>query len=194
MIRRHTIGLRNYLFIDLVVFSVNTASFNWKTKFIQVFISASSNRLFIYFLAEELQRPRHNVAAPEMVPGGWSNASNNNNNSANNNNTTNNNNTANNNNNTTNSSNHSQNIRQLEREREFMRQRQLEIRTQDLLMRQNQQAMELQVDPFLSGATDHTRQESTDSGLSLSSNNVSLQQNSDFLSNIDDNMDCLSGE
>ena len=36
-------------------------------------------------------------------------------------------------------------------------------------------------DPFLSGITDHTRQESGDSGLS-----VSISQTPDFLSTIDD--------
>lgn len=48
------------------------------------------------------------------------------------------------------------------------------------------------MDPFLSGVTDHTRQESGDSGLSLSSNNYSMPQTPDFL-NMDDSMDCISG-
>ncbi|CAD7077074.1 unnamed protein product [Hermetia illucens] len=82
------------------------------------------------------------------------------------------------------------NIRNLEKEREYLKQRQQEIQHQDLLTRQNQQTMGLQMDPFLSGITDHTRQESGDSGLSLSSNNFSVTP--DFLSNIDDGMDCLS--
>lgn len=82
---------------------------------------------------------------------------------------------------------HAQNLRLLEKEREFLRQRQEEIR--------KQQAMDLQIDPFLSGLTqDHTRQESSDSGLSLSSNNVSLPHSGDFLGNLDENMDCISGE
>lgn len=42
-------------------------------------------------------------------------------------------------------------------------------------------------DPFLPGMTDHTRQESGDSGLS-----VSLSHTPDFLSSIDDSMDGLS--
>lgn len=42
-------------------------------------------------------------------------------------------------------------------------------------------------DPFLPGVTDHTRQESGDSGLS-----VSLSHTPDFLSSIDDSMDGLS--
>lgn len=50
------------------------------------------------------------------------------------------------------------------------------------------------MDPFLSGVTDHTRQESGDSGLSLSSNNYSMPHTPDFLPNIDDSMDCISGE
>lgn len=44
-----------------------------------------------------------------------------------------------------------------------------------------------QEDPFLPGMTDHTRQESGDSGLS-----VSLSHTPDFLSSIDDSMDGLS--
>lgn len=51
-----------------------------------------------------------------------------------------------------------------------------------------------QIDPFLSGVTDHARQESADSGLSLSSNNYSMSQTPDFLSSLmDDSMDCSSG-
>lgn len=44
-----------------------------------------------------------------------------------------------------------------------------------------------EVDPFLSGVTDHTRQESGDSGLS-----VSLSHTPEFFSSIDDSMDGLS--
>lgn len=63
------------------------------------------------------------------------------------------------------------------------------------MARQNQQTMNLPMDPFLSGITDHTRQESGDSGLSLSSNNYSMPQISDPFStlDIDDSMDCTSG-
>lgn len=50
------------------------------------------------------------------------------------------------------------------------------------------------MDPFLSGVTDHSRQESADSGLSLSSNNYSMPHTPDFLTNIDDSMDCISGK
>lgn len=63
---------------------------------------------------------------------------------------------------------------------------------QESLARQNQ-LMGSQMDPFLSGVTDHTRQESGDSGLSLSSNNYSMPHTPDFLSNMDDSMDCISG-
>lgn len=61
------------------------------------------------------------------------------------------------------------------------------------MARQSQQTIGLQMDPFLSGVTDHTRQESGDSGLSLSSNNYSIPHTPDFLGNMDDSMDCISG-
>lgn len=64
----------------------------------------------------------------------------------------------------------------------------------DFVARQNQQTIGLQMDPFLSGVTDHTRQESGDSGLSLSSNNYSIPHTPDFLGNMDDSMDCISGK
>lgn len=48
------------------------------------------------------------------------------------------------------------------------------------------------MDPFLSGIR-HGRQESGDSGTSLSSNNYSMPHTPDFLSNVDDSMDCISG-
>lgn len=50
------------------------------------------------------------------------------------------------------------------------------------------------MDPFLSGVTDHTRQESADSGLSVSSTNYSMPHTPDFMANIDDSMDCISGK
>lgn len=50
--------------------------------------------------------------------------------------------------------------------------------------------LDLQMDPFLSGIADHSRQESADSGLSLSSNNFSVTP--DYLSQIGDSMDCIS--
>lgn len=66
--------------------------------------------------------------------------------------------------------------------------------SQDLLTRQSQQTMGLNMDPFLSGITDHTRQESADSGLSLSSNHYSVSHTPDLLATMDDSMDCISGE
>ncbi|XP_055688119.1 transcriptional coactivator yorkie isoform X2 [Lutzomyia longipalpis] len=74
------------------------------------------------------------------------------------------------------------NIQNLQKEREYLKQRQQEIQ---------HQTMGLQMDPFLPGVTDHSRQESSDSGLSLTSNHYSMPQNSDFMS-IDDSMDCIS--
>ncbi|CRL02510.1 CLUMA_CG015352, isoform A [Clunio marinus] len=57
------------------------------------------------------------------------------------------------------------------------------------LKRRQQEIAKLNIgeDPFLSGMTDHARQESSDSGLS-----VSLSHTPDFLSTIDDSMDGLS--
>lgn len=63
----------------------------------------------------------------------------------------------------------------------------------DFVARQTQQTMGLQMDPFLSNATDHSRQESADSGLSMSTN-YSMPQTPDFLSTMDDSMDCISGK
>lgn len=50
-----------------------------------------------------------------------------------------------------------------------------------------------QMDPFLSGIIDHSRQESGDSGLGLPANNYAMRHTPDFLTNIDDSMDCISG-
>ena len=47
------------------------------------------------------------------------------------------------------------------------------------------------MDPFLSG-DNHSRQESGDSGLSLSSNTFSV--NADIITEMDDSMDCISGK
>lgn len=53
---------------------------------------------------------------------------------------------------------------------------------------------ELPLDPFLSGLTEHTRQESGDSGLGMGlAQSYSMPHTpEDFLSNIDDSMDCAS--
>lgn len=47
------------------------------------------------------------------------------------------------------------------------------------------------MDPFLSG-DNHARQESSDSGLSLSSNSFAV--NPDFITHMDTSMDCISGK
>jgi len=50
------------------------------------------------------------------------------------------------------------------------------------------------MDPFLSGLTDHSRQESADSGLGMC-NSYSLPHTPEgFLGSVDDNMDGVSGE
>ncbi|GLH15331.1 Uncharacterized protein GBIM_19800 [Gryllus bimaculatus] len=49
------------------------------------------------------------------------------------------------------------------------------------------------MDPFLSGVTDHSRQESTDSGLSMGGTSYSLSHTpEEFLATMDDNMDGVS--
>ncbi|XP_046672979.1 transcriptional coactivator YAP1-like isoform X1 [Homalodisca vitripennis] len=64
------------------------------------------------------------------------------------------------------------------------------MRQQELMMRQS--TTDSGMDPFLSGLTDHARQESADSGLGMS-NNYSLPHTpEDFLSTMDDNMDGVS--
>lgn len=53
---------------------------------------------------------------------------------------------------------------------------------------------ELSLDPFLSGLTDHQRQESADSGLGMAvSQSYSMPHTpEDFLASMDDRMDCSS--
>lgn len=53
----------------------------------------------------------------------------------------------------------------LQLERERLKQRQQEIRRQQEIMLRNNSNSELAMDPFLSSLTDHSRQESADSGL-----------------------------
>lgn len=92
-------------------------------------------------------------------------------------------------------------------ERERLRRRQQEIKShvstlftsisfQESALIQNL-CKQIGEDPFLPANLDtHTRQESGDSGLSLpsSSTSQSASHTPDFLSNIDDSMDGLSGE
>lgn len=54
----------------------------------------------------------------------------------------------------------------------------------------NKPNVTLHMDPFLSG-DNHARQESSDSGLSLSSNSFAV--NTDFINHMDTSMDCISG-
>ncbi|XP_053963449.1 transcriptional coactivator yorkie isoform X3 [Anastrepha obliqua] len=74
------------------------------------------------------------------------------------------------------------NIQQIEKEQDYFK----PSSEQSSLARQNGS---LQMDPFLSG-DNHARQESSDSGLSLSSNTFSAT--TDLMPNIDDSMDCIS--
>lgn len=65
------------------------------------------------------------------------------------------------------------------------------ILQQELMLRQP--SSELPMDPFLSGLADHSRQESADSGLGMGPTYSMPHTPEDFLANIDDNMDCVSG-
>lgn len=60
---------------------------------------------------------------------------------------------------------------------------------QELMMRAS--STDLPIDPFLSGLTDHSRQESADSGLGMGTTYSMPHTPEDFLANID--MDCASG-
>ncbi|XP_075210056.1 transcriptional coactivator yki isoform X2 [Lycorma delicatula] len=80
---------------------------------------------------------------------------------------------------------------QMERERLKLRQQEI-MRQQELMLRQTTEGASSGMDPFLSGLTDHSRQESADSGLGMG-NNYSLPHTpDDFLSTMDDNMDGVS--
>lgn len=80
----------------------------------------------------------------------------------------------------------------MERERLKLRQQEI-MRQQELMLRDAPPSSGLGVDPFLSSLTDHSRQESADSGLGLGTSYSLPQTPDDFLSNIDDNMDGVSG-
>ncbi|KAJ9576982.1 hypothetical protein L9F63_006419, partial [Diploptera punctata] len=85
---------------------------------------------------------------------------------------------------------------QIERERLKLRQQEI-MRQQEMMLRQTSTdlppgANSAGMDPFLSGLTDHSRQESADSGLGMC-NSYSLPHTpEDFLANMDDNMDGVS--
>lgn len=76
-------------------------------------------------------------------------------------------------------------------ERDRLKQRQQEIKRQQELMRATS-STEIPLDPFLSGLTDHSRQESADSGLGMGNTYSMPHTPEDFLANID--MDCASGK
>ncbi|KAL0851078.1 hypothetical protein ABMA28_006955 [Loxostege sticticalis] len=104
-------------------------------------------------------------------------------------------------------------LQSLQLERDRLKQRQQEIRLQQELMARSSSIMtslasstgavastELSLDPFLSGLTDHQRQESADSGLGMAVPRVgdgdglfSIPHTpEDFLAGMDDRMDCSS--
>ncbi|XP_039762068.1 transcriptional coactivator yorkie isoform X6 [Pararge aegeria] len=98
-------------------------------------------------------------------------------------------------------------LQSLQLERERLKQRQQEIRLQQSLMARQSSSIvtslansagaastELPLDPFLSGLTDHQRQESADSGLGMAvTQSYSMPHTpEDFLAGMDDRMDCTS--
>ncbi|XP_041974956.1 transcriptional coactivator YAP1 isoform X2 [Aricia agestis] len=94
-------------------------------------------------------------------------------------------------------------LQSLQLERERLKQRQQEIRLQqEIMARQsstivsslsNSASTELPIDPFLSGLSEHQRQESADSGLGMLPASYPMSHApEDFLSGIDDRMDCTS--
>ncbi|XP_068626687.1 WW domain-containing transcription regulator protein 1 isoform X3 [Battus philenor] len=99
-------------------------------------------------------------------------------------------------------------LQSLQMERERLKQRQQEIMLQQELMGRQSSSIvsslassagavagtELPLDPFLSGLTDHQRQESADSGLGMAVNpSYSMPHTpEDFLAGMDDRMDCSS--
>ncbi|XP_026320230.1 transcriptional coactivator yorkie isoform X5 [Hyposmocoma kahamanoa] len=98
-------------------------------------------------------------------------------------------------------------LQSLQLERERLKHRQQEIRLQQELMARQASSIvsslsgsttvastELPLDPFLSGLTDHQRQESADSGLGMAvTQSYSMPHTpEDFLAGMDDRMDCSS--
>lgn len=82
-------------------------------------------------------------------------------------------------------------LQSLQLERDRLKQRQQEIRRQQELMLRAS-STDVPIDPFLSGLTDHSRQESADSGLGMGTTYSMPHTPEDFLANID--MDCASGK
>ncbi|XP_056646782.1 transcriptional coactivator YAP1 isoform X2 [Diorhabda carinulata] len=79
-------------------------------------------------------------------------------------------------------------LQQLQMERERLKQRQQEIRRQQEIMMRSSSDLPV-MDPFLSSLTDHSRQESGDSGLGMGTTYSMPHTPEDFLANMDDTMD-----
>lgn len=79
-------------------------------------------------------------------------------------------------------------LQQLQMERERLKQRHQEIRRQQEIMMRSSSDIPI-IDPFLSSLTDHSRQESGDSGLSMSTTYSVPHTPEDFLAKMDDSME-----
>lgn len=79
-------------------------------------------------------------------------------------------------------------LQQLQFERERLKQRQQEIRRQHDIMLRSTSDLAI-IDPFLSSLTDHSRQESGDSGLSMGTTYSVPHTPEDFLAKMDDSME-----
>ncbi|XP_050313942.1 transcriptional coactivator YAP1-A isoform X1 [Anthonomus grandis grandis] len=80
-------------------------------------------------------------------------------------------------------------LQQLQLEREKLKQRQQEIRRQQEIMLRSSSTDLPVMDPFLSGLTDHSRQESGDSGLGMGTSYSMPHTPEGYLSSMDDNID-----
>lgn len=80
----------------------------------------------------------------------------------------------------------------LQLEREKLKQRQQEIRRQELLMVRSSSGELPNMDPFLPSLSDHSRQESADSGLGMGNSYSMPHTPEDFLANMDDSMEVSS--
>lgn len=83
-------------------------------------------------------------------------------------------------------------LQQLQLERERLKQRQQEIRRQQEVMLRATSTELPGMDPFLSGLTDHSRQESGDSGLGMGTNYSLPHTPEGYLSSMEDNIDVSS--
>ncbi|KAL1492707.1 hypothetical protein ABEB36_010923 [Hypothenemus hampei] len=83
-------------------------------------------------------------------------------------------------------------LQQLQLERERLKQRQQEIRRQQEIMLRSSTTELPVMDPFLSGLTDHSRQESGDSGLGMGTSYSMPHTPEDYLSNMEENIEVSS--